>query len=171
MSQAAALGISYRPARPDDRELLFTIYASTREDEMRMVPWTDEDKQSFLRQQSEAQRTHYRRHLPETEYLVIERGGQPIGRLYLDRHDDELRIVDIALLTEHRGAGIGKAILMDLIDEAAGRGVPVRIHVERNNPALGLYQRLGFSEIGDEGVYLQMERSTSEMTTVVEAAR
>jgi ribosomal protein S18 acetylase RimI-like enzyme len=94
---------------------------------------------------------------------VIERNGQPIGRLYLDRRDDELRIVDIALLTEHRGGGIGNAILTDLIDEASGSGIPVRIHVERNNPALGLYRRLGFREIGDEGVYLHMERVTTEV--------
>lgn len=171
MSEAAALEISYRTVRPDDEELLFTIYASTREDEMRMVPWTEDEKQRFLRQQFEAQRTHYQQYLPETEYLVIERDGQPIGRLYLDRREDELRIVDIALMTEHRGAGIGNAILTDLIDEASGRGVPVRIHVERNNPALGLYRRLGFREIGDEGVYLQLERSTSKVTKVAEAAR
>jgi ribosomal protein S18 acetylase RimI-like enzyme len=171
VSEAAALGISYRPVRPNDGELLFSIYASTREDEMRLVPWTEDEKQSFLRQQFEAQRTHYRRYLPETEYLVIERNGQPIGRLYLDRRDDELRIVDIALLTEHRGGGIGNAILTDLIDEASGSGVPVRIHVERNNPALGLYRRLGFREIGDQGVYLHMERVTAEAAKNAEVAR
>jgi ribosomal protein S18 acetylase RimI-like enzyme len=129
---------------------------------MRIVPWTDDEKQRFLRQQFEAQRTHYERYLPDTEYLVIERCGRPIGRLYLDRREDELRIVDIALLSEHRGAGIGNAILTDLTSEASDRGVPVRIHVERNNPALGLYRRLGFSEIGDEGVYLHMERVTAD---------
>ena len=163
MSEAAALGISYRTARPDDDELLFSIYASTREDEMRIVPWTEEEKQTFLRQQFEAQRTHYERYLPGTEYLVIEHQGQPIGRLYLDRREDELRIVDIALLTEHRGEGVGNAILTDLIEEASLSGAPVRIHVERNNPALGLYRRLGFREIGDEGVYLNMERVTAEV--------
>jgi ribosomal protein S18 acetylase RimI-like enzyme len=163
VSEAAALGISYRTTRPDDDELLFSVYASTRENEMRLVSWSEEEKQSFLRQQFEAQRTHYEQYLPKTEYLVIERGDQPIGRLYLDRRDDELRVVDIALLTEHRGGGIGNAILTDLISEASDRGVPVRIHVERNNPALGLYHRLGFREIGDEGVYLHMERITAEV--------
>jgi ribosomal protein S18 acetylase RimI-like enzyme len=163
VSSASALGISYRAARPDDEELLFSVYASTREDEMRLVPWTDDEKQAFLRQQFEAQRTHYKRYLPKTEYFVIERGGQPIGRLYLDRRENELRIVDIALLSEHRGAGIGNAILKDLIDDASGSGIPVRIHVERNNPALGLYRRLGFNEIGDEGVYLHMERVTADV--------
>lgn len=124
-----------------------------------MVPWTDEEKHVFLHQQYEAQRTHYRRYLPNTEYLVIEQSDEPIGRLFLDRRVDELRIVDIALLPEYRGRGIGGVILSDLIAEAVGRAVPVRIHVERNNPALGLYRRLGFREIGDEGVYLFMERA------------
>lgn len=127
-----------------------------------MVPWTEEERQVFLSQQFEAQRTHYRRYLPNTEYLVIERSDEPIGRLYLDRREDELRIVDIALFSKHRGRGFGGAILSDLIAEAAERAVPVRIHVERTNPALGLYQRLGFREIGDEGVYLFMERATRD---------
>lgn len=161
MSQAAALGISYRFARSDDDELLYAVYASTRADEMRMVPWSEDEVERFLRQQSEAQRTHYLRHLPDAEYLVIERAGDPIGRLFLDRRDDELRIVDIALLPEHRGRGLGRAILSDLIDEASSTGVPVRIHVERNNPALDLYRRLGFRELADEGVYLFMERATA----------
>lgn len=161
MPQVAALGISYRPARSDDDELLYAVYASTRTDEMRLVPWTEDEVETFLRQQFEAQRTHYLRHLPDAEYLVIECTGEPIGRLYLDRREDELRIVDIALVPEHRGRGLGKAILSDLIDEAAERGLPVRIHVERNNPALGLYRRLGFRVLADEGVYLFMERATA----------
>ena len=170
MSQAAALGISYRPARPDDEDFCYAVYASTRADEMRLVPWTDDEIERFLRQQYEAQRTHYRRFLPNAEYLVIERSGEAIGRLYLDRRPDELRIVDIALLPDHRGRGLGKAILSDLIDEAAAAGVPVRIHVERNNPALDLYRRLGFRELSDEGVYLFMERATAAGATTSGAA-
>ena len=45
----------------------------------------------------------------------------------------------------------------DLQREVRGRGVPLTIHVERFNPALRLYERLGFEAIEDKGVYLFLE--------------
>lgn len=168
MERSSALGISFRPAGPDDEQLLFEIYASTRQDELRILPWSEEQKSNFLRQQFAAQSAHYQCYLPDTEYLVIDLDDTPIGRLYLDRRGPELRIVDIALFSEHRGRGIGGAVLSDLIDEATIGGVPVRIHVERDNPALALYRRLGFREIGDEGVYLLMECATARKAAVSE---
>ncbi len=85
--------------------------------------------------------------------------GQPAGRLYVARWDDEIRIVDIALLPGHRNGGIGTALLRDLMQEAEAAGTPVTIHVERFNPALGLYLRLGFTAIQDKGVHLLMRWS------------
>jgi ribosomal protein S18 acetylase RimI-like enzyme len=82
---------------------------------------------------------------------------EPVGRLYLHRRQDEIRIIDIALLTEHRGKGIGSLLMLDILEEATQAALPVRIHVERNNPALRLYQRLGFRAIADQGVYWLME--------------
>ncbi len=83
--------------------------------------------------------------------------GEPVGRLYLYHRKDEIRIIDLALLTEHRSQGIGSALLRDILDQATQAELPVRFHVERNNPALALYHRPGFCEIGDEGVYCLME--------------
>jgi len=60
-------------------------------------------------------------------------------------------------LPDHRGAGIGGAILRSLLAEAAAAGKPVRIHVERLNPARRLYERLGFLPVADKGVYVMME--------------
>ena len=84
--------------------------------------------------------------------------GEPAGRLYVNRGRSEIRIVDIALLPEHRGNEIGTALLRDLLAEADAAGKRVTIHVERLNPALGLYDRLGFSVAEDKGVYLFLER-------------
>jgi len=67
--------------------------------------------------------------------------------------------VDLALLPPHRNAGIGTAILRDLLAEAAVAQKPVRIHVEKFNPALRLYARLGFAPTEDKGVYLFMKWS------------
>lgn len=87
--------------------------------------------------------------------------GRPAGRLYVARWPAEIRIVDISLLPEHRGHGIGTALLGDLTAEAAAAGTPLTIHVERFNPALRLYQRLGFVAVGDAGVYLLLRWSAT----------
>jgi ribosomal protein S18 acetylase RimI-like enzyme len=89
---------------------------------------------------------------------VILSDDHPAGRLYVARWREEIRIVDIALLSEHRGMGIGTQLLRDLISESEDSGKPLSIHVERFNPALRLYERLGFRAVADKGVYLLMER-------------
>jgi ribosomal protein S18 acetylase RimI-like enzyme len=149
--------ITLRPAGDDDQELLFQVYASTRDAEMAVVPWSDDEKGSFLRMQFKAQTTYWNEHYPDTERSIIEADGQPIGRLYLDRREDEIRIVDIALLSQSRGTGIGRQLLEEVLAEAAANGKAARIHVEKNNPALRLYHRLGFKITGDTGVYYLME--------------
>lgn len=149
--------VAFRPITPDDAPFLYRVYASTREEELRPVPWTAAEKDAFLRQQFQAQHTFYQEHYEGARFDVILRDGQPIGRLYVARWAGELRIVDIALLPEHRGAGIGTAILQGLLAEAGAAGKPVRIHVERLNPAQRLYERLGFVSVEDKGVYHLME--------------
>lgn len=146
-----------RPARPEDRELLFTVYARTRDEELAVVPWTSAQKEAFLRQQFEAQDAHYRQHYEGAAFLVIEVSGEAAGRLYVARWPREIRVMDIALLPAHRRRGLGTAILVDLLAEGQATGRIVSIHVERHNPALGLYARLGFEPAADRGVYLLLE--------------
>jgi ribosomal protein S18 acetylase RimI-like enzyme len=147
-----------RPVLPGDRELLFRVYASTRTEELAVVSWTDAEKDAFLRQQFEAQDAHYRQHYTGVAYLVIEAAGVPAGRLYVARTPREMRIMDIALLPAFRGRGLGTAVVADLMAEAAAAGTVVSIHVERHNPALRLYERLGFHSTAEHGAYLLLER-------------
>jgi ribosomal protein S18 acetylase RimI-like enzyme len=149
--------IRFRPIEPGDEELLYRIYASTRSEELAPVPWSAAQKEAFLRMQFRAQSLDYAANFPDAEFLVILAGGEAAGRLYVHHRDEEMRIVDIALLPERRGAGIGGAILRQLLAEAAAAAKPVRIHVERLNPALRLYERLGFRRTGDDAVYYLME--------------
>ena len=151
--------VSYRRITDADSEFLFRVYASTRADEMKLTGWGPAQQEEFLRMQFQAQDDHYRRHYNSATFDIVLLKGVPIGRLYLDRRPDEIRIVDIALLPEYRGRGIGGAIVQEILNSAADEQLPVRIHVENNNPAQSLYQRLGFSPIGDTGVYLLLERS------------
>ncbi len=155
--------VTLAPADFDrDLEFLYRVYAGTRADEMALTGWGEAEIEQFLRRQFEAQHAHYQQHFPAAEYSLIRAGGRAIGRLYLDRRPDEIRIVDIALLPEERRAGIGGALLQSILDEAALTGRLVRIHVERNNPAMRLYDRLGFRKIEEQGVYWLMEWSPSE---------
>jgi ribosomal protein S18 acetylase RimI-like enzyme len=147
-----------RPSTLDDEQFLYRLYASTREDELAVVPWSESEKETFLTTQFNAQHTFYHQQFNEAEFLIIEQDNEPIGRLYLDRRDDEIRIVDIALLPSHRNRGIGTKYLETILEEGQGAGLPVRIHVERNNTALRLYERLGFQKVTENGVYFLMEK-------------
>jgi ribosomal protein S18 acetylase RimI-like enzyme len=151
-----ATDLSLRPEQSSDSELLLRVYASTRERELSLVPWSEADKRAFVRSQFEAQHLHYHRHYASAEYSIILERGRPAGRLYVDRGPDELRVIDITLLPEYRGSGIGSALLLQLKEEAHAMGKPLTIHVERNNPALRLYSRLGFERVSDDGVYQLM---------------
>jgi GNAT superfamily N-acetyltransferase len=152
-TRAAAAGLTLRPMTDADLPFLARLYASTRTEELAAVDWPETQKAVFLQMQFDAQHAHYRRHYHGTDWLVILRDGAPIGRLYLARWTREHRIVDIALLPAHRRAGLGTALLRDLLDEAAAAGKDVTIHVEKFNPARTLYARLGFVPAGEEGVY------------------
>ena len=155
-SLATAQGISLRPVAPDDGELLYQIYASTRTDELASVPWTTEQKETFLRSQSHAQETHYARHYRDATFEIILADGLPCGRLYLNRGANEIRIVDITLLPAFRGRGWGTAILRDIHTQAIATHASVTIHVEHTNPARCLYDRLGFEIVIDKGMHLLM---------------
>ncbi|RVV97141.1 N-acetyltransferase [Mesobaculum littorinae] len=136
-----------------DLPFLTALYRSTREAELARTPWDAAEKLAFIEMQFRAQHLHYRAHYPQALWLIVMKDGDAIGRLYLDRQAREHRIIDIALLPQHRGAGIGGAILRDLMDEAAAAARPVTIHVETMNPAMTLYRRLGFVTVADKGVY------------------
>ena len=154
--------LALRPIRNDDLDFLYQVYASTREDELALLPWTDSQKRTFLQMQFNAQHHYYQEQFAEASYQVILQDEQPVGRLYVDRGSDEIRIIDIALLGAARNQRIGSFLLQQILDEATLSGKRVAIHVEKNNPALRLYQRLGFQVKEDKGVYWFMQWSPAQ---------
>jgi ribosomal protein S18 acetylase RimI-like enzyme len=150
--------VTLRPAREDDHEFLSRVYASTRAEELAPLPWSDEQRQAFLAQQFHAQSVHYAANFADASFDVVLVDGERAGRIIVARREDELKLIDIALLPEHRGRGIGTRLMQPLLDEADDTGVKVTIYVERFNRALRLYERLGFVTVEDAGVYLRMER-------------
>jgi len=148
--------ISLRPITPEDDSFLARVYASSRAEELAVTGWSDEDKAVFCRRQFDAQSVHYRENYPGAFLQIVESDGVSIGRLYVAHWEREIRIMDVALLPESRGAGIGTQLLRDLQEEARSAGKSLTIHVERFNRALQLYQRLGFQQVEDKGVDLLM---------------
>jgi GNAT superfamily N-acetyltransferase len=156
-SRISGSRIELRGAGSQDEPFLYAVYASTRADELALVDWDDNQKTAFVQMQFQAQHRYYHEQFADAAYQVILCDGVPAGRLYLGRWQEEIRIIDIALLPEFRNRGMGSFLLEQILSEAARTGKRVNIHVERMNPALDLYTRLGFRPVADQGVYLLME--------------
>jgi ribosomal protein S18 acetylase RimI-like enzyme len=146
-----------RAVADTDRDFLIELYASTREAELAQVAWDDAAKRTFLEHQFDAQDHHYRVNYPGATLDVIEVDGLRAGRLYVHRGEDDIRIMDIAVAPAFRGRGIGTGLLEGLIEEARASGRSVSIHVEMQNPARSLYERLGFVPVGEHGIYVLMK--------------
>lgn len=146
-----------RPVGVDDVDFLQTVYASTRADELTQLPWNESQRSAFIRMQFTAQRQHYLKHYPNARQELILLDDQPIGRLYVNR-GDELHIIDITVLPEHRGHGIGTSIMQTLIEEATEARKATTIYVESFNRSKALFERLGFKEIEKDGFNLLLER-------------
>lgn len=156
---SATSGVDLRPTSSGDREFLVAVFRTTREDELALTNWTELEKAAFIDSQFRAQDGYYREVYPDGRFLVVTLDNEPIGRLYLVRLADELRVIDIALAPAHRGKGIGSSLLANVTAEADAAGLPVRLHVEPWNPAKRLYERLGFRTIEVRGIYELMERA------------
>jgi ribosomal protein S18 acetylase RimI-like enzyme len=152
-TRAAGADLEFRRITETDLPFLAALYASTRTDELAVTGWSEAAKAQFLDMQFRAQHAHYQQYYPQADWLLMMRTGAEIGRLYLERWPSQHCIIDIAFLPDDRGKGLGEALLRDLLDEAAAAGKDVSIHVEKFNPAMRLYKRLGFATVEDKGVY------------------
>lgn len=157
-------GLGLRPIQDSDLPFLASLYASTRERELAPVPWTEPEKQAFLSFQFNCQHQHYQQSYSGARFDIVERDAEPIGRLYLAPLEGELRIMDIALVPGAQRRGIGTRLLRAVLERARREGKVVTIHVERDNPALALYERLGFQLREDRGVYLFLVHSPASHT-------
>jgi ribosomal protein S18 acetylase RimI-like enzyme len=153
----ASMGVTLRPVEPEDESFLVAVYASTRAQELAMVPWDEAQKQAFLRMQFAAQQASYANQFPLAQHQLILSHGEPVGRLYVAREKEMIRILDITLLPQYRSAGIGTPLIKDLINEAMETSRPLQIYVESFNPSLRLFERLGFTKIEEESFNLLLE--------------
>ena len=152
--------IRLRPIENVDEAFLRLVYASVRREELDQVQWPPGVREEFLRTQFDAQHTHYRENYPGAKLNILEIDGKLAGRLYLSQTGSEIRIMDLALIPEFRNRGIGSELLRQILDDGDQKGLPVTIHVEKFNPALKLYKRLGFRMEADRGAYFFFETTS-----------
>ena len=144
--------LSLREATAADDPFLLAVYASTRIDELEGLGWNDDQKQAFIKMQFLARERVY----PRGDNRIILLNGRPAGRMLVERSEATILLIDIALLTEYRNAGIGSRLIQDLMKEATAAGKSIQLHVVASSPAVRLYERLGFRSTGDEAAYLEM---------------
>ena len=141
--------VQLRPATQLDDDFLGTLYAASRAEEIAASGWSDEVAHLFLTGQRAAQETHYRATYPSARHDIIVMGNRPIGRLWVDRGHQRILLIDILLLADWRGRGIGRGLITGLITEACAQGSFVELSVSTDNiAAQRLYARLGFGNVG-----------------------
>ncbi len=151
------MAITLRDINEEDEELLREIYACTRAQELAMVPWSDEQREAFLRMQFDAQHLHYHSQYPEADYKIILHHAEPVGRLYVHRTSEGIRIMDITILPAFRDQGLGIWLIRELLNEGTRLNQPMSIWVERFNRSKSFFERLGFSQVQEDGYNLLME--------------
>ena len=154
-------GLVVRDERDEDEAFLRELYASTRIDELAHVGWSPEQVDGFLRMQFDLQRMHYRRYFADASFLIVVLDGRPVGRLYVHYSPQDVRVMDISLVPDVRGQGIGRRLLEDVIEQATALGAPVSLHVAVGSPAQRLYERLGFRTVKQDPMNSFMERPAS----------
>jgi ribosomal protein S18 acetylase RimI-like enzyme len=152
------VSVSLRSVTPADREFLVAVYGGTRAQELSQVPWSEEQKDAFIRWQFERQEEEYNQRYPDARYDVILVDGVPAGRIWVGTDDKQIRLLDIAIKPEFQNRGVGTHLLRGLMAEATETNKALRHMVfVLNDNAHRFYERLGFVVIEDLGGYKHME--------------
>ncbi|QLE87647.1 GNAT family N-acetyltransferase [Shewanella sp. Scap07] len=158
MSHLQLAALKLKQYSDADLSFLTRLYITVRRDEFQAANWPETQLTQFLTQQFSAQYDYYCQHYCADSFNIIFYQSQPIGRLFVEYRHDDIRVVDISLLPEYRNKGIASYYFQQLFDQAKSSQRCVTIHVERNNPARHLYERLGFKfKSQTDDVYLLMQ--------------
>jgi ribosomal protein S18 acetylase RimI-like enzyme len=150
------LAFALRAALPADAAFEHFLYASTRDD---LRPLGPEVFDGLVGMQFRAQAMSIRLDHPHAERKIVVVEDVSAGRLITDGSGDDIEVIDVALLPQFRGQGLGTSVLRGVLAQADRLGRAVRLHVEKQNRVVRLYERLGFSIFEDVGMYFGMSRS------------
>lgn len=148
-----------RFATSDDLPFLRELYRSFRLDDLTPLQWSTQEKHTFLDQQFSMQHRYYLAVFPKADFLIIERHGLPVGRLYIDTSGNRWHIIDIGFLPEWRDQGLGRALLEEIQNVLVAReDCCVILNVELANiRARSLYQTLGFAVTDSTDTHISMK--------------
>ena len=146
-----------RPATETDAPFLAELFADVRGPEFRLAGIPAPMVEQLLAMQHRAQSMSYAAQFPEAVDQIIWIGDERAGRSLVDFGADEIRLVDIALLTKHRGLGVGSALLGELCETALASSRSLQLSVRPGNRAARLYERMGFVAVGADEANTHME--------------
>ena len=159
---AAAVQISeaschLRPAGIADEPFLLELYAQTRAEELAQSGLDALQREVFVQMQFRARQISYQAAYPlATDEMICTDRGIPVGRVLVDRAEDEMHLVDIAIIAEQQRQGFGTQVIRELQHECSARDWEIRLQVLKGSPAERLYRRLGFRAVGEDPLRRQM---------------
>ncbi|HWR54026.1 MAG TPA: GNAT family N-acetyltransferase [Bryobacteraceae bacterium] len=151
-----------RPAIADDEPFVYNLVTGAMAERLAAFAWEPTMRGALLRMQYEAATRGYAEHFPHAEHSIVLVEGQPAGHIIVARSHEELRIVDIVIAPQFRGNGLGAGVLETYLEEADRSSRRARLQVALSNPAIRLYKRLGFEQVGGDEVNLELERSPAK---------
>ncbi len=146
--------LTARPARPEDVAYLHDLSARLWLETMDLGP----EACDLAGHQARIQHDQWAYTFPNSDRLVLETAGQPIGRLYVQRTCPVWRAIDLTLGATHRRRGWGRAVLAALQSSALKEGADgLDLHVAiTNSHARALYTSLGFHRAEPLGAHERM---------------
>jgi GNAT superfamily N-acetyltransferase len=138
-----------RLARPDDFDFCARLYFSGMAETILLLKLDMAAQTASLRERWDA-----------TEVEIITSDGADIGWLQKSIQGETLYLEQIFIDAASQNRGIGTGIINRLIDKAKQDGRPVTLGVVKANPALRLYERLGFRITHEDDRKFYMRRET-----------
>jgi ribosomal protein S18 acetylase RimI-like enzyme len=149
--------LTYRPETPDDEPFLRTLMIETLAEQLAAWSWPEQIRAPLLETQYQVQRQGWRSRGGSS--MIVLQADEAVGWYVTVESADEIRLLNLMVLAQYRGQGIGSAILCTLLTASDAAGKPLRLAVlVNNNRAMQLYERLGFQRLGGDEVQHDMER-------------
>jgi GNAT superfamily N-acetyltransferase len=149
--------ISFRPARPEDFDYCAKLYFAGME---RTIGQLGLDMA--------AQATSFRQRWDLTQVRIITFDGSDIGWVQSTAQDDVHFLAQLFVDAPFQRQGIGTEAMNCIIAEAAREGRAVTLGVVKANPALRLYERLGFHVTHEDDRKFYMRREPDPAAAISE---
>lgn len=140
----------------NDSEFFMKLFAEIKSSELQLNTWPEPIRTQMINMQFNAYESYMNVEFPDNkDYLILYQSAKA-GRLQLNTDEMGIRIINISLSPPYRNKGIGAKIINDLTLEANQKNKPIFLDVDKINPALNLYSRLGFKIVLENEIKFTM---------------